>query len=423
MNNHELSVKKQITKFGFYGFFKNLRFFDPVLLIYLYSHGLTAFHIGILYAIREVIIYIFEIPSGVFADRYGKKTELILCFIFYIFSFAVFAIGTAFWMFIIAMFLFGLGEAFRSGTHKAMIMQYMDEKDLKEDKSKIYGLTRSYSMIGSMISSLFTIYLVIALPELKFLFFLAIIPYLIDIGLILTYPKFLNDKKESQFKWKSFLHENKNTLSYVWKDKEMRSILFRSSSYAAMFKILKDFIQLILVSIPLTLLLFDQLSADEHIEIYSAIMYAVIFLVSAIVSRNAYKLLRISNHERINVLMWALSGITMIIIGVFIHEIIVTFIGFILMYVFLNIRKPLMVEVIGDHADPNRRASVLSIDSQLTSIFIVIFAPLLGLLADKVSYSFMFVLVGTIMIIIYLISIFIFSLNKNTKTFDNGGKI
>ncbi len=403
----------QLIKFGFYGFFKNLRFFDPVLLIYLYSFGLTAFHIGILYAIREAIIYIFEIPSGVFADRYGKKTELIICFVFYIASFLIFAIGTAFWVFVIAMVLFGLGEAFRSGTHKAMIMQYMDEKNMKNEKSKIYGKTRSYSMIGSMVSSLFTIYLVIAIPELKFLFFLAIIPYLLDIILIMTYPSFLNDRKESTFKWKSFIKENKNTLAYVIKDKEMRSILFRSSSYQAMFKILKDFIQLILVSIPISMLLFDQYSADEHIKIYSAIMYAVIFLISALVTRNAYRLLKRSNHEKINALMWALSGITMIVIGVFINQLIVTFIGFVFMYVFLNIRKPLMVEVIGEHADPDRRASVLSIDSQLTSIFIIVFAPLLGLLADKVSYSFMFILVGVFMVIIYIVSLVSSNIYKN----------
>ncbi len=398
-------IKRQITKFGFYGFFKNLRFFDPVLLIYLYSFGLSVFYIGLLYSVRETIIYIFEIPSGVFADRYGKKTELILCFVFYIASFIIFAIGTVFWVFVIAMILFGLGEAFRSGTHKAMIMQYMDEKNLKDEKSKIYGKTRSYSMIGSMISSLFTIYLVIALPELKFLFFLAIIPYLFDIILIMTYPPFLNEKKESSFKWKSFIKENKKTLTYVWQDKKMRSILFRSSSYQAMFKILKDFIQLILVSIPLSVLLFNRFSADEHIEIYSAMMYAVIFFISAIVTRNAYRLLKLSNHEKITALMWALSGITMITIGVFINQLIVTFIGFVFMYVFLNIRKPLMVEVIGDYADPNRRASVLSIDSQLTSIIIIVFAPLLGLLADYASYRFMFILVGGLMVVIYLLSL------------------
>ncbi|QMS84585.1 MFS transporter [Candidatus Xianfuyuplasma coldseepsis] len=400
------SYKRQITKFGFYGFFKNLRFFDPVLLIYLASNQISTFQIGLLYSIRELIIYVFEVPSGVFADRYGKKTELILCFIFYIISFFIFAIGTTFGVFIIAMILFGLGEAFRSGTHKAMILLYLDQHNRSDEKSKTYGKTRSFSMIGSMISSLFTIYLVIAIPELKFLFFLAIIPYLMDILLILSYPNELNDKRSDTFTMREFAYETKETLRYVMHDKPMRRILLRSSSYMAGFKILKDFIQLILVSIPLTILLFEGFSAAEHVEIYAAIMYAIIFFISAISSRYAYLLLRFSNHDFLTNLMWILSGVVSIMIGLFVANILVVFIGFILLYVLLNIRKPLMVEIIGDHADPARRASVLSIDSQLTSIFIIVFAPILGYLSDQFSFGVTFLLVGIVMVSIYLFSQF-----------------
>lgn len=68
-NQHRL----QIIKFGMYGLLKNLRFFEPFLLLYLIQSGLSLFQIGLLYSIREATMYIFEIPSGVIADRYGKK--------------------------------------------------------------------------------------------------------------------------------------------------------------------------------------------------------------------------------------------------------------------------------------------------------------------------------------------------------------
>ncbi|MFA7423200.1 MAG: MFS transporter, partial [Acholeplasmataceae bacterium] len=117
--------KKQITKFGFYGLLKNLRFFEPYMLIYFLTSGINLFYIGILFSIREIIVYIFEIPSGVIADRYGKKTELVICFLFYITSFVIFFIGREFYIFVIAMILYALGEAFRSGTHKSMIMAFL----------------------------------------------------------------------------------------------------------------------------------------------------------------------------------------------------------------------------------------------------------------------------------------------------------
>ena len=79
------SIKKdhQIWKFSAYGFLKNLRFFEPYLLIFLIGNGLSLFQIGILYGIREAITYIFEVPSGIIADYFGRKQELYMCFTFY----------------------------------------------------------------------------------------------------------------------------------------------------------------------------------------------------------------------------------------------------------------------------------------------------------------------------------------------------
>ncbi len=397
---------RQITKFGFYGLFKNLRFFDPVLWIYFASFGLSTFHIGILIAVREAMIYIFEIPSGVIADQYGKKTELIICFMFYIASFILFAIGTSFIFFIFAMVLFGLGEAFRSGTHKSIIMQYLDINDMADQKSKTYGKTRSYSMIGSMISSLFTIYLVIALPELKFLFFLAVIPYLLDIVLVASYPKELNDRKQEKFGWRHLFTEGKSSVIYAFRDKKMRWLLINSSSYQAVFKMLKDYVQVILLTIPITIILFNINNPDDLSEVYSSIMYAVIFLISAITSRYAYLLLKYSNHKLLTNLMWLLSGATTLLIGFFSEQLIIVFLGFVCLYIFLNIRKPLMIEMIGDYTDKTKRASILSIESQITSLMIIVFAPLLGHLSDQTSYGFTFMVVGSVMILIYFLTSF-----------------
>lgn len=117
MNKVYLDIKKDrlIWKFCFYGFFKNLKFFEPYLFIYLLSKGLDFFHIGLLYSIREAFKYIFEVPSGIIADNYGKRNELLVCFIFYIFSFVLFFLGNGFILISIGMAFFGLGEAFRSG--------------------------------------------------------------------------------------------------------------------------------------------------------------------------------------------------------------------------------------------------------------------------------------------------------------------
>ena len=116
----------QVKKFCIYGFLKNLKFFEPYLIIYLMGNNINLFQMGVLIAVREIIINLFEIPSGFIADYFGRKKEMYFCFVFYIISFIFFFFTDTFTLAIGGMIFWGLGEAFKSGTHKAMIYTYLD---------------------------------------------------------------------------------------------------------------------------------------------------------------------------------------------------------------------------------------------------------------------------------------------------------
>ncbi|HHL31141.1 MAG TPA: MFS transporter, partial [Oceanospirillales bacterium] len=81
---------RQYVKFCLYGFLKNLRFFDAFFILFLLQRGLDYTHIGILYALREIFTNVFEIPSGIIADSYGRKSALLASFVAYIVSFMLF---------------------------------------------------------------------------------------------------------------------------------------------------------------------------------------------------------------------------------------------------------------------------------------------------------------------------------------------
>lgn len=397
--------KTQIFKFGLYGLLKDLRFFEPYMIIYFLLSGLNLFYVGILISIREIIIYIFEIPSGVIADRYGKKTELVICFIFYIFSFIIFFIADGFWMFALAMSLFALGEAFRSGTHKSMIMAYIDKHQMVESKTKIYGLTRSYSLIGSMISSLVSIVLVLWLVDIKYLFLVAIIPYVADLFLVLSYPEYLNDRKDTVFTFKSFLKYNIESIKYTFTKSKVRNAIFNSASYQAAFKSIKDYIQPVIISMSITFVLFSALTAENNMRVYIGLIYAFIYLISSIASKNAFRFKAFGDAQAVVKYMWLLSGAAIIFLSFFLDSLIIVFFIFALLYILMNIRRPMMVERMGDVTHPDMRASVLSVESQMTSILIAIFAPLIGLLAEY-SMSILFLVFGSFMIFIFILSNF-----------------
>ncbi|MFW5710309.1 MAG: MFS transporter, partial [Spirochaetota bacterium] len=182
----------QFWKFAFYGFVKNLRFFDPYLILFFREVGISYFQIGVLFSIREIATNLLEIPTGIIADSYGRRRAMMAAFAVYILSFAVFFFFPAFVPYIGAMLLFALGEAFRSGTHKAMILDYITRHGMADQKVHYYGHTRSWSQRGSALSALIAGLIVFVHGQYHQVFLYSIIPYIIGFFLLKSYPAYLD---------------------------------------------------------------------------------------------------------------------------------------------------------------------------------------------------------------------------------------
>ncbi|MBY9002079.1 MAG: MFS transporter, partial [Candidatus Heimdallarchaeota archaeon] len=416
-------------KFRFYGFFKNLRFFEPYLLVMLLAYlgdiEFPLLTIGSLFLVQEVFTYAFEIPSGILADKFGKKNELLLCFLFYIASFVLYFVGFSlslnfFFVLFIAAALYGLGESFRSGTHKAMILAWMDKNNYSQHKAFVYGRTRSWSLIGSTINGVTSIFLVLFLPSAQWVFIIAIIPYICDFILIATYPKYMNEHKprETNF-WKEMIKGFKDMV-LAFKYRRLRKGVFSSATYDAIYKSLKDYIQpiikiyilIIIVNFGLTTNSFN-LSSDDIIIIILGVMYSLFYLLSSLSSRYAYLIKNwLKGAKRsMDILFYLFAGI-LLLNAVFISvqlPIVVIFL-YLFIYIFENIRRPLCVDYLGGIMKKEQRATMLSAESQVKSMLVFIFAPLFGFIADFAgplvgldayySIPILFVLIAIIMVVV-----------------------
>ena len=100
---------KMYLKFRLYGFLKNFRFFDPFIILFFIDAGLSFFSIGLLYAIREICINVFELPTGFMADALGRRKAMLMSFGSYLASFVIFFLFGDFWLFALAMVFFASG--------------------------------------------------------------------------------------------------------------------------------------------------------------------------------------------------------------------------------------------------------------------------------------------------------------------------
>ncbi len=404
MDIREIIKKEgQIKKFCMYGFFKNLRFFEPYLLIYFAYLGFDLFEIGVLMSIQAGMTYAFEVPSAIVADYFGKKNELMMCFAFYIISFVLLFIGCEFWLVALGMVFFGLGEAFRSGTHKAMILGYLEHRGWYEHKGFVYGRTRSYSLTGSAISAFLSILLVLQFNNLRWIFAVSIVPYILDFILIATYPEYLNERQIRGKKEESFRRTIHNHMKGIIRNVDVMKVITSSATYDGVFKILKDYIQPILSVIIFSagFKALDGLDHDQMLKVILGVVYGFFYLFSAQTSKQMYKVTGRFGENRIYDLLFDLFGGVLILLSFTIksEQLFVTVVLYFVLYLMKDARRPTFLEVSSNYMKKSERVTVLSMESQLRAVLMMIFGPLFGLVAETFSISFLFLVLGCVLIL------------------------
>lgn len=390
----QIDADGQIKKFCLYGFLKNLKFFEPYLMLFLMDKGLGLTEIGLLYGLREAVTYLFEVPSGMLADHYGKKKELLLCFVFYIVAFGFFFAAGGVWGLGVGMFFFGLGEAFRSGTHKAMILSYLEHRGWFEHKGYVYGRTRSYSLLGSSLSAFVSVALVLTVPALNWVFLASIVPYLLDFALILSYPGYLDAPRQTDKHFKTFLAESVGAFKRIRRQGALGSILMSSAIYDAVFRTVKDYIQPILEMVMLSAgigLLFNA-SDGELLKVSLGVLYGTFYIFSAVVSRNVYRVTGRYESKVVFDKLFVLMGAVCAVIGFSILKgwtaVIVA--AYFALYLMKDARRAVFVDHVGDYMTKSERVTVLSLESQLRALFAIVFAPVFGWLAETFSVAVLF---------------------------------
>lgn len=380
----------QYRKFALYGFLKNLRFFDAYILLFFRETGLSFALIGILFSIREVVTNLMEIPSGVIADTFGRRRSMVFCFASYIVSFIMFYLFRGMLLFSAAMVFFALGEAFRTGTHKAMILEYLRQQDMLHLKAEYYGRTRGWSQTGSAISAALAAVMVFYSGDYSMIFLFSVIPYIFGLLLMISYPKELDfscvQEPCDTGDWKQMLRRSFLSLWDLLSVKALRRGIANSSVYDGIFKAVKDYLQPVIEQLALLLpimLIFDD---RQRSALLIGLVYTVLYLLTSAASRRAGVFReRVGSTEKGMNMLFFIGALTVAAAGVsYILEMPwLSVLAFILYYVVMNIRRPLAVDYMSEHMDPQVMATGLSGESQLKTLATAAAAPLFGLLVDR----------------------------------------
>ena len=374
-----------LFRFSLYGFLKNQVYFEPFLILAFLEKNLSFFQIGLLIGFREVCINVFEIPSGAVADLYGRRRSMIFSFLAYIASFLVFAYADSFAALFLAMFAFAIGDSFRTGTHKAMIFDWLRMQGREEERTRVYGFTRSWSKMGSAVSVAAASAFVFTGARYSDIFLLAVIPYAMNIVNFMGYPGELDGARAVEVKIPDLWKHLKSSMRQAFADGPLRGILMESMGYEGTYKAAKDYIQPVIQQAALGLALLTAWEQHQRVALLVGAVYFVLHLLSSFASRGGHRLVRaVGSEEAAAKSLWGATALIYVLLawGLWTGLSAVVIAGFVALAVLQNFWRPVLMSRIDAHGAPEAGATILSAETQCKSLAAMGLAPLIGFCVD-----------------------------------------
>ena len=126
----------------------------PVLSLLLTAHGCTLGQIGLAFGAFAIVVIAAEIPSGVFADLYGRKASFLISCALSALSCIALLLAHSFLTAMAGLMLFGLSAAFSSGSMEALIVDETLATRGKEALEKTVSIIAVYQCAGMAVGAL-----------------------------------------------------------------------------------------------------------------------------------------------------------------------------------------------------------------------------------------------------------------------------
>lgn len=321
-------------------FLQGFVFYGPIATLYRQNRNLSLSDMFLIESISWILMIIFEIPWGWFADKFGyKKTLVISNFVFFI-SKIIFYKANSFEMFFLERVLLSLSLAGISGCDIALI--YSSIK--KEESEKVFGIYSAFSTGGYLIASF--MYGVLVKQSMDSTAFYTIIPY--AVAAILTL--FIKDLDVSHKEKPKF----KQSLLTTFKNK---SVIILVISFALINEVVQ------VVGIFLNQLQYLRSGIDiKHFGILAVVMQIV-----KLVSVKSYKVSAKLGDNRSIEILYIIIAICCTIL-VFTSNATLTILSVILIFGSAAIISPIVLNIENKSINTSNRATILSIFSMFGSL-------------------------------------------------------
>jgi len=364
-----------IKKFYWFSFFSEWVFWVPVIVLFWQANGLSLTEIMILQSLFAISLVLLEVPTGIVADRVGRKQSLVWGSLFVVIGFTAYFLGHNFWQFFGAEFILAIGGSFISGANSAFVYDSLKQAKKENNFKQVWGNSKSLGYLAAAITGILGGFIAVYSLRLTWVPSIFGMIILFFVALSFTEPKHYKRVAKS----KSYLQHTKESFKEAFTNKNLLFLLLFNSILTLVARVSLWFYQPYMNQSGLPLVYFGVVWAS--------------FNIFAIVGSKSADKLENKLGER-----WSLW---FMIIAMFLSLVFMSywFALFGIVFIFLQqfvrgFSPPVLQDYTHKHLTSEKRATLLSIQNMAGSLVFAIFAPIYGYIADKYSLGTALLIVG-----------------------------
>jgi len=369
----------------FINFCQRFHLYVHALALLLLARGLTLVQISLIESIMIATIFVMEVPTGLLADRLGRKWSLFLSTFFLFCGEVLFIFARDYGWYVLIALLTGTGFAFASGAMEALLYDSLPDGDGREDAMKrVMGRLGFYGQIAFVIAPIVGGLIIGQARQQDFIPAIALTAMALLLGLLgcllLQEPARVSaDKEPSSLQ---LLRDGLALLRHQRRLRRLALLVLLTSPYTAAL---------------VTTLAPPYLVANDVSPFTVGLALSLGSLLAAFTQRYAYKFEQWLGQSAAIAILMLLPGLLYWLLAAVAGPM-ATVLVLVLMYGLNDMKAPLVSAYQNALIESKNRATVLSLISMVTSLFLAVVQPLYAALAQR-TLEGTFVLMGVVIVL------------------------
>jgi MFS family permease len=376
------SFIQNVRRFYLFAFFFNFQPWVPIWVLYLIEErGLTLAQVAAMEAVFQGVIVLAEMPTGAIADRWGRKTSMLLGGIGAPLGIVFFGLADSFGMLLLSYTVWAFSFTLFSGADSAFVYDSLASVKREGEFSRVMGRGRALAMGAAMVGALIGAPMAAVMGLTTPIFVGAAMSVLATV-VVLTFREPPRHEEHVELKYCQIICE---ALRYARSHAQVRTMMALHAVLA--IAALSGFI-----------MIQPYLSAHDVPTAQFGIFVVAAHGAAALGSLSAHRLAgRLGEGATFGLVTGALGGGFLVLAGL---DSLVVFPAFALIYFANSAFVPLSNGYVSRHSPQHLRATLISVTSMGASLAVVVSQPAIGYTADATSLQGAFALVGLVVLVL-----------------------